>query len=117
MTGQARIMAAAAIVARIVAVTAVVIAAVAGVGAAVADDVAEAGHRVVRVAAGTCLPQNMLRRKAVNPAATTIGAHSRAVTTIAVRRVRAAQVHLQPNLPRSRSFFRANRSPNTVASR
>jgi hypothetical protein len=110
-------MAVAAIAARIVAVTAVVIAAVEGAGAAVEDDGAGAGHRVVRVAAGTCLLRNMLHRKAANPEATIIGVGSRAVTTIGARKVRAARDPLPANLPRSRSFFRANRSQNIAANR
>jgi len=113
MTGLARIMVAVAIAAE----TEEEIAAVAGVGAAVADGVAEAGHRVVRVAAGICLPQNMLHRRAANPAATTIAAHSRAVTTIGVRKLRAARGLLLQNLLRSRFFFRANRWQNIAASR
>jgi hypothetical protein len=113
MTARARIMAAAAIAAQIVAVTE----AVADAGAAVADGVTEAAHRVVRVAAGICLLQNMLRHRAANPAATTIAARNRAITTIGVRKGRETQGLLPRNPPRSRSFFLANRSRNIAASR
>jgi hypothetical protein len=104
------------IVVRIAAATAVVIAAVADAGAAVEDDAAEAGHRAVRVAAETCLLQNMHHRRAANPAATTIAAGSRAVTTIGDRKLRGARRLPRPMSPRKRSFSPANRSQNIAAS-
>jgi hypothetical protein len=116
MTGPARIMAVAMIAARIAAATEVVIAAVADDGDAVADDAAEAGHLVVPVAAGTCLLQNMHHRKAASPAATTIAAGSRAVTTIGARKLRVARRLPLPMSPKKRSFSPANRSQNIAAS-
>jgi hypothetical protein len=116
MTGRARIMAGAVIAAQIAAVTEGVIEAVADAGAVVADGVTEVGHRVARVAAGICLPQNMLRHRAANPVATTIVARNRAITTTGVRKGREAQGLLPRNPPRSRSFFLANRSRNIAAS-
>jgi hypothetical protein len=74
-------------VAAIAVQTVAVIAAAATVGVAVADVRAADAPRVARERA-ICLPRNMPRPKAVNPADTKIAAVRRAVLTIGVRKLR-----------------------------
>jgi len=74
-----------------VAVTGVVIAAGVAVGDGVADAIAADARRPARRAGAICLPQNMHHRKVASPADMTIAADSRAVTTIGVRKRRAAR--------------------------
>ena len=70
-----------------------------------------------RVAA-ICLPRNMLRRKAANPAVMTIApAHGRAVTTTVVRKLRAARCPPLPESTRRHSCFPVNRSQSIAANR
>ena len=88
MIALARILAAVATAAETVAVTGVVIAAV---GDGVADAIAADARRPARRAGAICLPRNMHHRKVASPADMTIAADSRAVTTIGVRKRRAAR--------------------------
>ena len=105
------------IAAVIVVVTAEGIAAVvAGGDAVVADARGADAHRADRAAGAICPPQNMLRRKAANPAATTIAAASLAATTIAVPILRAPRRPPLLLLPKTKSFSPVSLSQNIAAS-
>lgn len=115
-TAPPRILDAVVIVAMIAAGTVAAIAAVVAVGDAVADALAVDARKAAQAVGAICLPQNMLRHKAANPAATTIVAANLAPTTIAALILRALRRHPLPLLPRTKSFFPANRSLNIAAS-
>src|SRR5882724_12202580 len=112
---RARTMAAATIAEVTAAVTAD--AAADGVVVGEEDALAEDARKVAPAADAISRPQNTLRRRAMNLAATTIAEASHAGTTTGVKTPRAAPVLLLPWTPtRSRSFFPANRSQNIAAS-
>src|SRR5712664_1899854 len=81
------------------------------------DALAEDVRKAARAEDVISRPQNTLRRRAVNRAATTIAEASHAVTTTDVKTPRTAPVPLLRQTPtRSPSFFPANRSQNIAAS-
>jgi hypothetical protein len=87
--------------------TVAVIAAAAAVGVAVAGARAADAHRVARERA-ICLPRNMPRPRAANPADMRIAAVRRAVLTIGVRKLRVLLRLPRPMPPRTRSSFPVN---------
>src|SRR5258708_7346949 len=113
-TARARTTAAAAIAEETAAATTDAVAA----GVAVEEEVtvAEDARKAARAADAISRPQNMRRRRAANPAVTTIAAVSLVDTTTGARILRAARVRLlRRRQPKSRFFFPANRSRSIAA--
>jgi len=89
----------------------------AGVAVAEEDGLAEDARKAAQVADAISRPQNTRRRRAANPAGTTIAEASHVGSTIGARILRAVRTQLPRRTQRkSRFFFQANRSQNTAAS-